>query len=133
CAAYAALAAGTLALHAQRQGVGPEDLLETAVFLIFVAVGGFIAARRPANPIGWLLCLVGVASAFSSLVAEYVATAAAGARAAGHGHRYLARLVGLVAVARVWPHPPATALPRRPPTIAAVAHRRLARGYRFRR
>jgi len=83
CTAYAALAAGTLALHAQRQGVGPEDLLETAVFLIFVAVGGFIAARRPANPIGWLLCLVGVASAFSSLVAEYVATAAAGAALPG--------------------------------------------------
>jgi hypothetical protein len=77
-AAYAVLAAGALALHVQRQRIGLEDLLDTAVFLIFVVVGGFIAARRPGNPIGWLLCVAGVASVFSRFVAEYVATAAAG-------------------------------------------------------
>jgi len=77
------LAAAALALHAQRQRVGLEDLLDTVVFLIFAVVGGFIAARRPGNPIGWLLCVTGVASVFSRFVAEYVATAAAGSALPG--------------------------------------------------
>ena len=82
-ATYLMLAAGALALHVQRQRVGLEDLLDTAVFLIFVVVGGFIASRRPGNPIGWLLCVSGVASVFSRFVAEYVATAAAGSALPG--------------------------------------------------
>jgi len=77
-AAYGALAAGALELQAQRRGLGLEDLTDTAVFLIFVSVGAFIAARRPANPIGWLLCVVGVAAVLSRFTAEYVATAADG-------------------------------------------------------
>ena len=78
-AAYVALAIGAFALEANTGRLALDDLAETADFLIFVSVGAFIAARRPANPIGWILCLVGVAAVFSRLVAAYVATAATGA------------------------------------------------------
>jgi hypothetical protein len=78
-ATYLVLAIAALALGAQGRGLDPDDLAEAADSLIWVSVGAFIAVRRPANPIGWLLCLIGIAAVFSRLVAEYVAAATAGA------------------------------------------------------
>jgi hypothetical protein len=37
----------------------------------FAPVGALIAARRPANPVGWLLCLSGVAISIAHFSAEY--------------------------------------------------------------
>src|SRR5918994_4623358 len=34
-------------------------------------VGALIASRRPANPVGWLLCLSGVAVSTSSFTSQY--------------------------------------------------------------
>ena len=42
--------------------------------LVFSAVGGFLATRRPANPIGWLLIAVGLLNALQLLCGEYAAT-----------------------------------------------------------
>ena len=39
--------------------------------LAFTAVGPLIAARRPGNPIGWLLLAAGLASAIQAFTAEY--------------------------------------------------------------
>src|SRR5215212_3062773 len=41
----------------------------TAVF--YPTVGALVASRRPENPVGWLLCLYGVAIAISYFCAEY--------------------------------------------------------------
>src|SRR5215212_11425030 len=53
---------------------------ETMVLtLVFSAVGEFLATRRPANPIGWLLIAVGLLNALQLLCGEYaVATLALG-------------------------------------------------------
>src|SRR5215212_6875849 len=48
---------------------------ETMVLtLVFSAVGGFLATRRPANPIGWLLISVGLLNALQLLFGEYAYT-----------------------------------------------------------
>ena len=41
----------------------------TAVF--YPTVGAVVASRRPENPVGWLLCLFGVAISISYFCAEY--------------------------------------------------------------
>src|SRR5215207_8527151 len=41
----------------------------TAVF--YPTVGALVASRRPENPVGWLLCLYGVAISISYFCAEY--------------------------------------------------------------
>jgi hypothetical protein len=42
-----------------------------ATILIDVTVGTIIASRRPENPVGWLLCLSGVAVSMSSFASQY--------------------------------------------------------------
>ena len=41
----------------------------TAVF--YPTVGALVASRRPENPVGWLLCLYGLAISISYFCAEY--------------------------------------------------------------
>ena len=43
--------------------------------LVFSAVGVFLATRRPANPIGWLLVAVGLLNALQLLCGEYAVAA----------------------------------------------------------
>ena len=43
----------------------------TLAFLSFLVVGLLIAARRPENPIGWMFCLIGLASAWDFFAQEY--------------------------------------------------------------
>src|SRR5215211_5583889 len=43
----------------------------TAAAISFALVGALIAARRPANPVGWLMCLFGLAVSIGHFSAEY--------------------------------------------------------------
>lgn len=45
--------------------------LSNTLIVIDVTVGAIIASRRPENPVGWLLCLSGVAVGTSSFTSEY--------------------------------------------------------------
>ena len=43
----------------------------TVTAITFAPVGALIAARRPANPVGWLMCLFGLAVSIDHFSAEY--------------------------------------------------------------
>ncbi len=45
--------------------------LGNSTIVIDVSVGAIVASRRPENPVGWLLCLSGVAVSTSSFASEY--------------------------------------------------------------
>jgi hypothetical protein len=45
--------------------------LGNATIVIDVTVGAIVASRRPENPVGWLLCLSGVAVSTSSFTSQY--------------------------------------------------------------
>jgi hypothetical protein len=45
--------------------------LGNSTIVIDVTVGAIVASRRPENPVGWLLCLSGVAVSTSSFASEY--------------------------------------------------------------
>src|SRR5215203_5434523 len=45
--------------------------LGNALVVIDVTVGAIVASRRPENPVGWLLCLSGVATSTSTFAAQY--------------------------------------------------------------
>lgn len=57
------------------EGMGIETLevrlLEDVPFLVFAGLGVLIAARRPANPIGWMFAAIGSLLLFSSFAREY--------------------------------------------------------------
>lgn len=59
----------------------PEDgswlinLTLNLMVLVFALVGAVVAARMPANPIGWLFCAVGVVMALASVTYAYAAYA----------------------------------------------------------
>ena len=48
-----------------------EWWLGNSLVVIDVTVGAIVASRRPENPVGWLLCLSGVAVSTSSFCAQY--------------------------------------------------------------
>jgi hypothetical protein len=43
----------------------------TLAFLAFLIVGILIASRRPENPIGWMFCVIGLASAWDFFAQQY--------------------------------------------------------------
>ena len=45
--------------------------LGNATVVVDVTVGAIVASRRPENPVGWLLCLFGVAVGTSSFASQY--------------------------------------------------------------
>jgi hypothetical protein len=45
--------------------------LGNATVVIDVTVGAIVASRRPENPVGWLLCLSGLATSTSSFTSQY--------------------------------------------------------------
>jgi two-component system, NarL family, sensor kinase len=71
----------------------PNFWLQNALVVIDVSVGAIVASRRPANPVGWLLCLSGVAtstSTFTSLYAIYALLAQPGSLPAGEASAWIA-------------------------------------------
>jgi hypothetical protein len=67
----AGLVAGGLAVNAALVIRSWEGVL-AFLSLVFVTVGAFLAGRRPANPVGWLLLGWGVVMAFGSFAGAWV-------------------------------------------------------------
>ena len=67
--------------------------LGNALVVIDATVGAIVASRRPENPVGWLLCLSGVAvgtSSFTSQYAIYALLARAGSLPVGEAAAWIA-------------------------------------------
>jgi hypothetical protein len=72
CVALTALSLLLLALIRSHPGTHIFDWwLGNALVVIDVTVGAIVASRRPENPVGWLLCLFGVAVATSTFASQY--------------------------------------------------------------
>ena len=67
----AAAIAGTLAVGVAASSLDAFTILGIPAVLAFSVVGALIASRRPDNPIGWILCGVGLSFALASLSGEY--------------------------------------------------------------
>jgi hypothetical protein len=72
---FVALAAATPVLVAVRNGNASDALVATGIG--FALVGALIAARHPANAVGWLLLVAAVALGVDTLMSVYVHRAAA--------------------------------------------------------
>jgi hypothetical protein len=68
--ALALIAAG-LAVNPVQVTAGEEGIL-AVLSLVFVTTGAFLAGRRPANPVGWLLLGWGMVMAFGCFTGAYV-------------------------------------------------------------
>jgi hypothetical protein len=67
--------------------------LGNALVVVDATVGAIVASRRPGNPVGWLLCLSGVAvgtSSFTSQYAIYTLLARPGSLPAGEASAWVA-------------------------------------------
>ena len=75
CALVLALAALSLFLlalnHSQNSHIYAPWLDNTLTAITFAPVGALIASRHPANPVGWVLCLYGLAISVSHICAQF--------------------------------------------------------------
>jgi hypothetical protein len=70
--ALTALSLLLLALIRSHPGTHIFDFwLGNSLIVIDVTVGAIVASRRPENPVGWLLCLSGVATSISTSASQY--------------------------------------------------------------
>ena len=98
-------------------------VLITALIVAASVVGGLVATRQPANPIGWILCGFGAFMGFAALAAGYAQAAPDdAAHGLGQAATWFANwsFAALTALAVLRP----AALPRRPAAVAALALRR---------
>jgi signal transduction histidine kinase len=71
CLMAAAALAGTLAIDVLTSSLDAFTILGIPAILAFSVVGALVAPRRRDNPIGWILCGVGLSFALGSLAGEY--------------------------------------------------------------
>jgi hypothetical protein len=64
-------ALGALLLLINNRAPSPFDAGYALAFVSFLIVGLLIAARRPENPIGWMFCVIGLASAWDFFAQQY--------------------------------------------------------------
>jgi hypothetical protein len=70
--ALTALSLLLLALIRSHPGIHVFDWwLGNSLIVIDATVGAIVASRRPENPVGWLLCLSGVATSTSTFTSQY--------------------------------------------------------------
>src|SRR5918995_1235771 len=70
--ALTALALLLLALNLSHPNTHIYDYwFDNTTVVITATVGAIVASRRPENPVGWLLCLSGVADSISHFCAQY--------------------------------------------------------------
>ena len=70
--ALTALSLVLLALIRAHPGIHVFDFwLGNSLVVIDATVGAVVASRRPENPVGWLLCLSGVATSTSTFASQY--------------------------------------------------------------
>jgi len=60
-----------LAVNTVQVTTGEEGIL-AVLSLVFITTGAFLAGRRPANPVGWLLLGWGMVMALGSFTGAYV-------------------------------------------------------------
>jgi hypothetical protein len=65
------LIAAALAVNTVQVATGEEGIL-AVLSLVFITTGAFLAGRRPANPVGWLLLGWGMVMALGSFTGAYV-------------------------------------------------------------
>jgi signal transduction histidine kinase len=53
------------------QVIGGEGFLYVLAIVSFSIVGGYVASRRPENPIGWIMCVAGLAVSISGIFDTY--------------------------------------------------------------
>ncbi len=94
CVALTSLSLLLLALNRSNPDAPVFDWwLGGALIVIDATVGAIVASRRPENPVGWLLCLSGVAvstSSFTSQYAIYALLAQPGSLPAGEAMAWIA-------------------------------------------
>jgi signal transduction histidine kinase len=71
CVVAAAAIAGTVGIDVVASSLDAFSILGIPAILAFSVVGALVASRRPDNPIGWILCGVGLSFAVASLAGEY--------------------------------------------------------------
>jgi signal transduction histidine kinase len=71
CLVATAAIAGSLAVDFLASSLDAFSILGLPSILAFSVVGALIASRRPDNPIGWILCGVGLSFALGGLAGEY--------------------------------------------------------------
>ena len=112
----------TLFLTAGALVVDRTRVVDAVTFLAFPTVGAFVAARRPNNPVGWILCVLGLPwgiERFGANYATYALVTAPGALPAPEMLAWLASwqwivIAGLVQALLLF-------FPRRSASIAAMA------------
>jgi hypothetical protein len=70
-AAVALAALGLLLEHANGRSWFLEHLSFMLPFVAFATVGALVASRRPENPIGWILCAVGLSNLLWAFASKY--------------------------------------------------------------
>jgi signal transduction histidine kinase len=71
CLVATAAIAGAVAVDVANSSLDAFTILGLPAILAFSVIGALIASRRPDNPIGWILCAVGLSFALGSLAGEY--------------------------------------------------------------
>ena len=88
------------------RGVGPAqlDVSFTVAFGMFLPLGAFIAFRRPGNPIGWIMVVIGLAVVVGAATTEYANRALVhepGSLPGGREMAFVSSLIGIPGVSMI--------------------------------